>query len=63
MDSNHPTSIFADNFVADRQKREVEKYGPRLPIPQMAAHAHVYKRHSIEPAYGQFSEPSSPEMA
>ena len=50
-------SIFADNFVAQRQEREVEKYGPRLPIPELAAHAHVYEKHSIEPAYGNYDRP------
>lgn len=50
-------SIYADNFVADRERREIEKYGARLPIPQMAAHAHVYARHSIEPAYGNYDRP------
>lgn len=50
-------SLYPDNFVEDRQRREVEKYGARLPIPEMAAHPHVYARHSIEPAYGQYDRP------
>jgi hypothetical protein len=54
---NMGNSIYADNFVADREQREVEKYGARPPIPQMAAHPHVYTKHSIEPAYGQYDRP------
>lgn len=50
-------NMFGENFATERQQREVEKYGPRLPIPQMAAHAHVYLKHSIEPAYGQYDRP------
>jgi hypothetical protein len=50
-------SIFGQNYEAERQEREVEKYGARLPIPNMAAHAHVYYRHSIEPAYGNYDRP------
>jgi len=50
-------SIFATNFVADREKREIEKYGQRLPIPEIAAHPHVYTKHSIEPAYGNYDRP------
>lgn len=51
------SSIYGDNFVAAREERELEKYGPRLPIPEMAAHAHVYLKHSIEPAYGNYDRP------
>lgn len=50
-------NIFAANDVEDRAVREVEKYGARLPIPEMAAHAHVYLKHSIEPAYGNYDRP------
>lgn len=50
-------SIYGENFEGQRQEREVEKYGPRLPLPQMAAHSHFYSRHSIEPAYGQYDRP------
>jgi hypothetical protein len=50
-------SRFGQNFEAERQEREVEKYGPRLPLAQMAAHSHVYTKHSIEPAYGQYDRP------
>lgn len=55
--SNMVNSIFADNFVADRYEREDEKYGKRLPLAQMAAHPHVYTKHSIEPAYGNYDRP------
>lgn len=50
-------SKFGDNFESERQQREVEKYGARLPIAQLAAHPHVYVKHSIEPAYGQYDRP------
>lgn len=50
-------SIYADNFETERENREVEKYGPRLPLAQIAAHSHVYDKHSIEPAYGNYSRP------
>ena len=50
-------SIYGENFETERQEREVEKYGARLPIPEMAAHPHVYARHSIEPAYGNYDRP------
>ena len=56
-DENIGTSLYPDNFVEDRQRREVEKYGARLPMAQMAAHPHVYKKHSIEPSYGQYDRP------
>lgn len=62
MSNKLPNTVFAENFVAERQQQEVNKYGKRLPIPEMAAHPHVYTKHSIEPAYGQFSEPSSPDL-
>lgn len=54
MESN---DIFGANFATEREEREVQKYGPRLPIPEMAAHPHVYKRHSIEIAYGNYDRP------
>jgi hypothetical protein len=50
-------SIYADNFEDERQEHETQKYGPRLPIPEMAAHPHTYFRHSIEPAYGNYDRP------
>lgn len=46
------------NPEAERMAFENNKYG-RAPHPELAAHAHVYYKHSIEPAYGQFSEPTS----
>lgn len=48
---------FGENFDVQRQQREVEKYGDRLPIDQMAAHPHIYTKHSIEPVYGQYDRP------
>jgi hypothetical protein len=53
MVNNH---VFAENFVAEREAHEYQKYG-RRPNPQAAAHAHVYKKHSIEPAYGNYDRP------
>jgi len=50
-------SLYPDNFVDDRRKREVEKYGPRLPLAEMAAHPYRDHRHSIEPAYGNYDRP------
>ena len=49
-------SIFAENFVADRMKREYEKYGrPHgQAIPQ---YINPDQRHSIEPSYGQYDRP------
>lgn len=55
MENKNP-HIFADNFEAERDQREKEKYG-RIPTPDLAAHAHVYFRHSIEPAYGHYDRP------
>ena len=49
-------SIYADNFVEAREEQELMKYG-RKPNPQLAAHPHVYERHSIEPAYGDYDRP------
>jgi len=54
---NSPT-IYGDNFAAARVVQEGLKYG-RLPTPELAAHPHVYNKHSIEPAYGGFDAPSS----
>lgn len=53
---NMVNSIYAENFEAERLEHEKQKYG-RLPIPELAAHAHVYKKHSIEPAYGNYDRP------
>jgi hypothetical protein len=49
-------NIFADNFEDERVAHENQKYG-RAPHPELAAHAHVYTKHSIEPAYGQYDRP------
>lgn len=51
-------NIYAQNFEDEREQRENEKYGPRLPISLIAAHPHVYQRHSIPFPYGHFDEPS-----
>lgn len=56
-DASTGTSLYPDNFVEDRQRREVEKYGVRLPLAEMAAHPFRDQRHSIEPAYGQYDRP------
>lgn len=56
-DINTGNSLYSDNFVADRQKHEVEKYGARLPLAEMAAHPFRDERHSIEPAYGNYDRP------
>jgi len=48
---------FGENFETERAQQEVRKYGPRLPIAEMAAHPHVYTKHSIEPAYGNYDRP------
>lgn len=45
-----------DNPEAERVAFETNKYG-RAPHPEMAAHAHVYTKHSIEPAYGNYDRP------
>jgi hypothetical protein len=50
-------SIYGQNFEAERVQRENEKYGPRMNTPVLAAHSHVYDRHSIEPAYGHYDRP------
>lgn len=55
-DKNMGNSV--NNFADERQQREAEKYG-RVPNPQLAAHAHRYERHSIEPAYGNYDRPIS----
>ena len=56
-DVNMGNSLYPDNFAADRQKREVEKYGPRPNMSEMAAHPFHDQRHSIEPAYGNYDRP------
>lgn len=56
-DVNIGKMLYPDNFAEDRQKREVEKYGARLPLAEMAAHPFRDERHSIEPAYGNYDRP------
>jgi hypothetical protein len=56
-DINTGDRFYKDNFAAQREQREVEKYGKRLPIPELAAHAHVYLKHSIELVYGNYDRP------
>ena len=48
-----------ENNVLEREEFEFNKYGRRL-HQELAAHPHVYLRHSIEPAYGNFDEPIQP---
>ena len=57
MNDRNMGSSITPNLESEREEREVEKYGARLPIPEMAAHAHVYLKHSIEPAYGNYDRP------
>ena len=45
-----------DNPEAQRQEFELQKYGRRMQ-QELAAHPHVYTKHSIEPAYGQYDRP------
>jgi len=49
--------LYKDNFAEQRQIREVEKYGYRPPLTEMAAHPFRDQRHSIEPAYGNYDRP------
>jgi len=53
MVSDH---VFNENFVADRQKREAEKYG-RVPGRSIPQYVNPDQRHSIEPAYGNYDRP------
>jgi len=46
----------ADNPEAQREAFEFNKYGRRL-HQEAAAHPHVYTKHSIEPAYGNYDRP------
>lgn len=48
--------IYAENFEEQRLEHEKFKYG-RLPNPEIASHAHVYVKHSIEPSYGHYDRP------
>ena len=54
-------NIEPGNIPAQREAFEYNKYGRRMQ-QEAAAHPHVYTKHSL-PLYGQYSEPSSPEMA
>ena len=56
-DVNTGNKFYADNFAAERQAREVEKYGVRAPLSEMAAHPFRDERHSIEPSYGHYDRP------
>ena len=51
MADNSPEGI-----VAQRDQFEFDKYGRRM-HQELAAHPHVYNKHSIEPSYGQFDRP------
>jgi hypothetical protein len=48
-----------NNPEAERMAFENKKYG-RTPQPELAAHPHVYYKHSIEPMYGDFDAPIPP---
>lgn len=50
-------SIYGDNFEAERVQRETEKYGHKVIIPKMAAHAHVYTKHSVTMPYNNYDRP------
>ena len=49
-------SIFADNFEAERAEHEYQKYG-RVPHREAVQYPVRDRRHSIEPAYGQYDRP------
>lgn len=53
MDAN---TLYAQNYEAERQDFELQKYGRRM-HSELAAHPHVYTKHSIEPVYGQYDRP------
>lgn len=59
MDMND-LNMGVNNAPMQREAQELNKYG-RAPQPEMAAQAHFYTKHSIEPAYGQFGEPTQEE--
>jgi len=44
------------NPEEDRRIFEMQKYGRRMQ-QELAAHPHVYTKHSIEPAYGNYDRP------
>lgn len=54
MDMKHIGMV--DNPEAQRQSFEMQKYGRRM-HQELAAHPHVYEKHSIEPVYGNFDRP------
>jgi hypothetical protein len=56
-DSSTGNSLYPDNFADERRIREVEKYGPRPNLSEMAAHPFRDERHSIEPSYGHYDRP------
>lgn len=56
-DASTGNSLYTDNFADERQRREVEKYGARAPLSEMAAFPIRDRRHSIEPAYGNYDRP------
>lgn len=45
-----------NNIPLERQSFELNKYGRRM-HQELAAHPHVYEKHSIEPAYGAYDRP------
>lgn len=49
-------SNMEDNPELERQAFELNKYGRRM-HQELAAHPHVYEKHSIEPAYGNYDRP------
>ncbi len=52
-------SMDNENPELEREVFEFNKYGRRL-HQEAASHAHVYYKHSIEPAYGAYDEPIQP---
>jgi len=56
-DTSTDSELYFDNFADERILREVEKYGSRLPLAQMAAFPYRDRRHSIEPSYGHYDRP------
>lgn len=56
-DVNTGNRFYADNFAEERERREVEKYGPRRNLSEVAAFPFRDSRHSIEPAYGLYDRP------
>lgn len=56
-DISTENSLYSDNFADERRMREVEKYGYRPPLAEMAAHPFRDERHSIEPVYGRYDRP------